>query len=187
MPIGCAKRAVGTMLAIRNPSDRMLTVLKSSASVNDDQRDVGADRVVASAAEDHQRQRDRREEQLDQHVRRQDRVRPQRRGAQPLEDAAFAVDRDDRDQRQHGAHGDQQRREDGQIDRDEARHVRRAGVAPRRRASGPAPRRAAPGRPPSRTTPSGSRTKILISSQVSFQSPRSMVCSLSRESSGRSA
>ena len=33
-PIGCAKRAVGTMLAIRKPIDRMLHVLISSAIVN---------------------------------------------------------------------------------------------------------------------------------------------------------
>ena len=32
VPIGCAKRAVGTRLAIRKPSDSMLSVLKSSAS-----------------------------------------------------------------------------------------------------------------------------------------------------------
>jgi len=32
-PIGCAKRAVGTMLAIRNPIDRILHVLISSAIV----------------------------------------------------------------------------------------------------------------------------------------------------------
>ena len=31
-PIGCAKRAVGTMLAITKPIDRMLAVLISSAS-----------------------------------------------------------------------------------------------------------------------------------------------------------
>jgi hypothetical protein len=33
-PIGCAKRAVGTMLAMRKPIDRMLQVLISSAIVN---------------------------------------------------------------------------------------------------------------------------------------------------------
>ena len=55
VPIGCAKRAVGTMLAIRKPSDRMLSVLKSSASVNDTTRDVGVDRIVAPAGQHHQR------------------------------------------------------------------------------------------------------------------------------------
>src|SRR5450755_4118937 len=33
-PIGCAKRAVGTMLAMRKPSDRMLHVLIRSATEN---------------------------------------------------------------------------------------------------------------------------------------------------------
>lgn len=35
VPTGCAKRAVGTTLATRNPIDTILTVLKSSASTND--------------------------------------------------------------------------------------------------------------------------------------------------------
>jgi hypothetical protein len=34
-PMGCAKRAVGTMLAMRKPIDRMLQVLMSSAIVNE--------------------------------------------------------------------------------------------------------------------------------------------------------
>ena len=34
-PIGCANRAVGTMLAIRKPIDRMLQVLIISAMVNE--------------------------------------------------------------------------------------------------------------------------------------------------------
>ena len=33
-PTGCAKRAVGTKLAMRKPIDRMLTVLTSMATVN---------------------------------------------------------------------------------------------------------------------------------------------------------
>ena len=31
-PIGCANRALGTMLAIRNPIDRMLIVANASAT-----------------------------------------------------------------------------------------------------------------------------------------------------------
>jgi hypothetical protein len=34
-PIGCAKRAVGTALAMRKPIDKMLQVLISSAIVNE--------------------------------------------------------------------------------------------------------------------------------------------------------
>src|SRR4051794_21561230 len=34
-PIGCAKRAVGTMLAITNPIDKMLAVLITSATMNE--------------------------------------------------------------------------------------------------------------------------------------------------------
>jgi len=34
-PMGCAKRAVGTMLAMRKPIDKMLHVLISSAIVNE--------------------------------------------------------------------------------------------------------------------------------------------------------
>ena len=58
-PIGCAKRAVGTRLAIRNPIDRMLDVLKSSAIVNDTGAHVHGDRVVALARSDHQGERQR--------------------------------------------------------------------------------------------------------------------------------
>ena len=55
MPIGCAKRAVGTMLAMRKPIERMLSVLKSSASANDSERDVDAGGKVASSRQHHQR------------------------------------------------------------------------------------------------------------------------------------
>ena len=34
-PMGCAKRAVGTILAIRNPTERMLQVLIKSALVKE--------------------------------------------------------------------------------------------------------------------------------------------------------
>ena len=54
---------------MRNPIDRMLSVLMSSATANDDERHVGAERVVAPARQHHQRERDGREEQLHEHVR----------------------------------------------------------------------------------------------------------------------
>jgi len=53
-------------------------------------------------------------------VRGEDGLRTQRCGAQALENAALAVDRDDRHERQHRADGDQDRREDRQIDADHA-------------------------------------------------------------------
>ena len=73
------------------------------------------------------------------HVRAQDRVRPQRRGAQPLEDAALAVDRDDRHQRQHGVQRDQhaRRASAGRCRRTAARAA--LPVRVRGRTSGPAP------------------------------------------------
>lgn len=77
-------------------------------------------RIVASTYADHHRERDRGEQQLDDHVRRQDGVRPQGRRPQSFEDAALTVDSDDGNQGQDGARGDQQGREDRQIDRDEA-------------------------------------------------------------------
>ena len=108
-----------------------------------------------------------REQQLDEHVRGQDRVGPQRRRAQPLEDPALAIDRHDRDQRQHGARGDQKRREDRQIDRDEARDVGRPALRTRGPSIRPSTTKISTGMPTVPMTPIGSRTKILISSQVS--------------------
>src|SRR5579864_491839 len=58
-------------------------------------------------------------------MRREDGVRPQRRGAQSSEDAALAIDRDDRDERQHGARRDEQGSKDREVDRDRARNVGR--------------------------------------------------------------
>ena len=105
------------MLAIRKPMERMLQVLISSAMVNE-KRNVHADRVVALARENHQGQRGRSEEQLDDDVRGKNGLRAQRRGAQPFEDAAFAVDGDNGDQRQHRADGDQKRSENRQARRE---------------------------------------------------------------------
>ena len=56
-------------------------------------------------------------------MRREDRVGPQRRRPQALQDAAFAVDRNDRDERQHDAGDGEQAGEDRQVGRDEARHA----------------------------------------------------------------
>src|SRR6186713_3083342 len=49
-------------------------------------------------------------------MRREDGVGPKRRRSEAPENAAFTVDRDDRDQRQHRACRDQERRQDRQID-----------------------------------------------------------------------
>src|SRR5260370_39985691 len=80
---------------------------------------MNADWVVAVASEDHQGQRGGGEYQLDDHVGGKDRLRAQRRGAQPLEDAALAVDGDNRNQRKHSADGDQNRHENRYTHADE--------------------------------------------------------------------
>ena len=108
-PIGCAKRAVGTMLAMRKPIDRMLQVLISKRDRKAEQWNMNSDRIVALAGQHHQGQRGRGEQQLDEHVGSEDRLRAQRSGAEPFKNAALAVDRNDGDQRQHGADGDQNR------------------------------------------------------------------------------
>ena len=53
-PIGCAKRAVGTMLAIRKPIDRMLEVLISRAIGKAEPRNMDVHRIVALARQHHQ-------------------------------------------------------------------------------------------------------------------------------------
>ena len=80
------------------PMERMLQVLISSAMMKESHRDVGARRVVTLAGEEQQRERGGAEEKLDQDVRGEDGLRAERRGAEPLEDAALTVDGNDRDQ-----------------------------------------------------------------------------------------
>ncbi len=77
-----------------------------------------ADWVVTLARKDHQGQCSRGEGQFDDHVGGKNRLWTQRRGAKPLENASFAVNRDDGDQRQYGADGDQDRRENWQAHAD---------------------------------------------------------------------
>src|ERR1019366_4741553 len=77
-------------------------------------------RVIALTRQNHEDERSRSEYQLDDHVGDQDRLRAQRRCAESLEDAALAIDRDDRDQRKHGADGDEKRRENRELHADEA-------------------------------------------------------------------
>ena len=81
-----------------------------------EQWSMNADRIVALAGQQHQGQRGRGEQQLDDHVGGEDGLRTQRRGAQPLEDAALAVDGDDGDQRKHRADGNQKRRKNRETD-----------------------------------------------------------------------
>ena len=74
---------------------------------------------------------------FDQHVRRQDGLRPKRSGPQPLEDAAFAVDGDDGHERHHGANRHEDRRQHRQArlqERRGARRLRRARAATHRTA-----------------------------------------------------
>jgi len=79
------------------------------------------DRVDPAAGDDQRDQRDGGEQQLHQDVRREDRVGPERRRPQALQDAALAVDGDDRDERQHGAGEGEQAGEDRQVGGDETR------------------------------------------------------------------
>src|SRR5260221_2310567 len=60
---------------------------------------------------------------LGQDLRGEDCIRAQRSGAESLKNASFAVDRDDRDQRQHGADRDHDRREHGQADTRSEEHT----------------------------------------------------------------
>ena len=110
-PIGCANRAVGTMLAMRKPIDEMLHVADQQGNGEGEQGRMNARREVAFAGQKHQDQRCRGEHQLDQHVSGKDRLRAQRRGAKPFENAALAIDGDDRDQGKYRAEGDQNRHE----------------------------------------------------------------------------
>ena len=144
-PIGCANRAVGTRLAITKPIDRMLHGAERAARARSRQRNVERRPGSSACPPAHQQASvSDRQQQLDEHVRGENRVRPQRRRAQPLEDAALAVDRDDRHERQHGAERDQDRDEDRQDDVDEAptpraETSRRAGRAAARARRTPAP------------------------------------------------
>ena len=81
-----------------------------------DDRDTGARRQKAPPAAIIAADRDARQEQLHEHLRRQNRLRPERRRAEPLQDAALAVDRHNRHQRLHRAHGNQQRAQDREDD-----------------------------------------------------------------------
>src|SRR5438093_12350226 len=58
-------------------------------------------------------------------MRREDGVRPQKRAPQSPEKPAVAVNRDDGDEREHGARRDQQGSENRKVDRDDARYLRR--------------------------------------------------------------
>ncbi len=147
---------------------------------------MNADRVVAFARQDHQGQRGRGEYQLDDHVGGKNGLRTQRRGAQPLEDAALAVDRDNRDQRKHGADGDQKRRENRETHVDKTVGGECSGGWSLRPTTRPTTRKTRTGKTMVPNAPSGSRRKILISIQVSFQSPRSIILVPTRESSDQS-
>ena len=177
--MGCAKRAVGTMLAMTKPMERMLQVLNSSAMAKENKRHVGADGVVALAGQEQERERDGGEQQFDHDVRGEDGLRAQRRGAEALEDAAFAIDGNDGDQRKHRADGDQDGREYRQADVDETAGGRRLAGEARRPAMRPATMKINTGKPMVPKAPSGSRRKTLISIQVSLKSPR-IICHFHR-------
>src|ERR1700691_5528814 len=97
-PMGWAKRAVGTMLAMRKPMDRMLSVEMRSASVKENRWTCApggkkrrpAIMVIPRVAVGGSSLMDDRAEENG--------LRPQRSGAEALENAALAVDGDDGDQ-----------------------------------------------------------------------------------------
>ena len=95
---------------------------RENAQGDQDQRQretqrIHLQRLVVEALAHHgeQTQGDHAEGELDQDMAGQDGQRRKRRGAQPLEDAPLAIDRDDGDQRQGTAERDQNRHQDGQI------------------------------------------------------------------------
>jgi hypothetical protein len=69
-----------------------------------------------AAGKHEEAQADYREHQLHDDLRTEDRDRRQRRRPQPLQDAAFAIDRDDRHERRHGAHRNEERGENRHVE-----------------------------------------------------------------------
>ena len=59
--------------------------------------------IIAFAGQHHQSKSGRGEQQLDDYMGSENRLRPQRSSAKPLENAAFPVNRNNGDQRKHGA------------------------------------------------------------------------------------
>jgi len=77
--------------------------------------DMDAGREVAFAGQQHQGQGCGGEDEFDEHMGGEDGLRAERRGTQALENAAFAIDGDDGDQREHGADGDEKRHHGGKA------------------------------------------------------------------------
>src|SRR5262249_33888897 len=156
-----------------------------------EQRHVGlnVDRVIPLACQDQHGQCGCSEEQLHDDMGSENRLRPERRGAKSPQDAAFAIDRDDGDQGRTGL----SRRgmsSDANTGRSTATKLLTPGGTTFNLLRNRRPTMANINTGTSKVpkTPSGSRTKILISSQVSFQRPRSMKSSVtSRGWSDRSA
>ena len=85
----------------------MLTVLNSSATVNEINGTLAGTGNNRRPARTMSASVNRREHQFDQHVRSQDRCGRSGVALRRLQNPAFTVDGDDRDQRQHGARCDQ--------------------------------------------------------------------------------
>src|SRR5262249_15580924 len=88
---------------------------------------IDAHWIVSATHHEHQRDRDRGEKQLHEHMRGEDGPRTERRRTQTLETPAFAIDRDDRHERQHRVDRDQHRNDDRNLHAEELtlRHARR--------------------------------------------------------------
>src|SRR6185369_4463156 len=95
------------------------------------QRHWCAGREVPATEKHHDRERDQREEELHEDMRREDDYRRQRRGTQALEDSALAVDGDDGDERRDRAERHQNRRQHGQHGRYGATGLNRGARYPR--------------------------------------------------------
>jgi hypothetical protein len=107
------------MLAMMNPMQRIVTVVRATADAKPATCGWSGHWVVAPPRESHEQQREPREEELRQHVRPEDGRRPERRGSKALENAPLAVDRDDRDERERSVDRDEDRDEEGEVLRQE--------------------------------------------------------------------
>ena len=97
------------------PIDSRHSVVKSRAAANETTGAPPAGPNERAPTSIERRQRQRGEPELHDDVGQQDGDRLQRRGAQALQDAAFAIDGDDRHQRHHRADGHHHGGQDGQV------------------------------------------------------------------------
>jgi hypothetical protein len=168
--MGCANRAVGTMLAIKNPIDKNAPCADQQRNREREPRYVQPRRVIAFPRQKHHTQRYRGKYQLHQHMGRQNRLRPQRRGAQPLQNPALPINRDNRHQRKHRADEISSETSTGRPTLGNAAG-RQRGRWKSDAAILPTATKISTGNTIVPNAPIGSRRKTLISIQVSFHQP----------------